>query len=84
MSSNQLKTHGPNAECGDYVVNLGKEAIIKSHVKEWVLEWCKKYHPEAWEEADKFIKSQFKPPSSSAWPRNSASLDCIEKNKKTS
>ena len=46
----------PNTECGDFRVNISKEDLSASLVKDWVLEWCIKYHPEALEEAEKFIK----------------------------
>jgi hypothetical protein len=46
----------PNAECGNFRINVNKEDRINSSVKEWVIEWCKKYHPEAFQEAEKFIK----------------------------
>ena len=72
MNLKPVDTDNPNAECGNYLLNIDKEDLINSYAREWVLEWCKKYHPEAWEEADKFIRGQLKAPSSSAWPRNSS------------
>ena len=42
--------------CGKYKVNVDQETMINIWTKEWVLKWCKKYHPEAFEEAEKFIK----------------------------
>ena len=41
-----------------YTVNIDPEDLINIYVKQWVLEWCKKYHPEAFEEAEKFIREQ--------------------------
>lgn len=78
-----METDNPNSECGNYRLNINKEDLINNYAREWVLEWCKKYHPEAWEEADKFIRGQLKGPSSSVWPRNSSALDWSEEKKKT-
>ena len=38
-----------------YTVNIEKEDLINIYVRQWVLLWCKKYHPEAFEEAEKFV-----------------------------
>ena len=62
MSSN--KNPNPNSGCGDYKINFSKSDLINIYVKEWVFEWCKKYHPEAFVEAEKFVKK---------------SLDCSKK-----
>ena len=35
-----------------YTVNIDPEDLINIYIKQWVLEWCKKYHPEAFEEAE--------------------------------
>tara|TARA_B100001093_G_C26846579_1_gene1023076 strand:+ start:3270 stop:3446 length:177 start_codon:yes stop_codon:yes gene_type:complete len=43
--------------CEQYSVNINKEDLINIYVKEWVLKWCKKYHPEAFDEAEKFVKN---------------------------
>ena len=64
MSSNKDKEPNPNSGCGDYKVNFTKSDLINIYVKEWVVEWCKKYHPEAFVEAEKFVKK---------------SLDCSKK-----
>jgi hypothetical protein len=66
MSSNKNKDPNPNSGCGDYKINFSKSDLINIYVKEWVVEWCKKYHPEAFVEAEKFVKD---------------SLDCSKKNK---
>lgn len=42
--------------CGNYTVNIDKEDLINIYVRKWVLKWCKEYHPEAFEKADKFIR----------------------------
>tara|TARA_R110001592_G_scaffold321636_1_gene600219 strand:- start:5023 stop:5175 length:153 start_codon:yes stop_codon:yes gene_type:complete len=39
-----------------YQVNFQQEDLHNIYIKEWVLMWCKKYHPEAFIEAEKFIK----------------------------
>ena len=48
----------PNSECGNYRININKEELVASLVKEWVLEWCKKYHPEAFKEAHSFVNER--------------------------
>jgi len=45
------------APCGKYSINFDKEDLVNIYVKEWVLKWCKKYHPEAFDEAEKFVKN---------------------------
>ena len=37
-------------------IDYTEEDIIGCYVREWVMEWCKKYHPEAFVEAEKFVK----------------------------
>ena len=54
--SNPKKNNNPHHECGDFRVNLSRSDLVNIYVKEWVLEWCKKYHPEAFFEAEEFIK----------------------------
>jgi len=39
-----------------YELNVTKEELIESHVKDWTLQWCAKYHPEVLEKARNFIK----------------------------
>ena len=39
-----------------YTVNIDPEDLINIYVKQWVLEWCKKYHPDAFIEAEKFVR----------------------------
>ena len=46
---NSEKSHG------DYKLNISKEDLVRIYVKQWVLEWCRKYHPKAFEEAEKFV-----------------------------
>ena len=43
-----------------YKVNYTKEDIIGCCVREWVMNWVKKYHPEAFEEAEKFVLEKMK------------------------
>ena len=48
------------AEVADYTINVDKDSQINSWTNKWVLEWCRKYHPEAFEEANKFIMDYLK------------------------
>lgn len=41
-----------------YSVNINKEDLIQVYVRQWVFEWCKKYHPEAFAEAEQFIRKE--------------------------
>jgi|TARA_B110000495_G_C23037996_1_gene620790 hypothetical protein len=43
-----------------YSIDIEEEDYINIYVKQWVLEWCKKYHPEAFKEADQFVKELIK------------------------
>lgn len=55
MNSNLFRT--PPAETlGKYTVNIEKEDLINLYVRKWVLKWCRKYHPEAFEEGERFIR----------------------------
>ena len=40
----------------DFDISLVKERTIE----QWVLRWCRKYHPEAFEQAEEFIKTLIK------------------------
>jgi len=64
MSLIPKNNNNPNEECGNYRVNFSKSDLINIYVKEWVFKWCKEYHPEAFVEAEKFVKK---------------SLDCSKK-----
>ena len=54
--SNSKEDDNPHRECGDFRVNLSKSDLVNIYVKEWVLKWCQKYHPEAFFEAEGLIK----------------------------
>ena len=54
MTNNNL-----NQEGNSYTVNIDPEDLINIHVRKWVLKWCKEYHPEAFEEAEKFIRNLY-------------------------
>ena len=41
-------------------VNYTKDDLIGCYTREWVMEWVKKYHPEAFEEAEKFVREYLK------------------------
>tara|TARA_R110000765_G_scaffold423445_1_gene532369 strand:- start:93 stop:260 length:168 start_codon:yes stop_codon:yes gene_type:complete len=43
-------------ELPNHTIDIDPEDLVSIHVKEWVLEWCKKYHPEAFKEAEKFVR----------------------------
>ena len=47
----------PNKDCNGYSVNIDAEDLINIYVRKWVLKWCQQYHPEAFEEAEKFIRN---------------------------
>jgi len=39
-----------------YTVDYNQEDLIEIAVREWVLEWCEKHHPEVFERAREFIR----------------------------
>jgi hypothetical protein len=39
-----------------YKLDINKEDLMNSYINEWVLEWCKKYHPEVFERANQFVE----------------------------
>ena len=43
-----------------YTLDISEKELLDSYVNDWVLNWCKKYHPEAFIEAEKFIKNNLK------------------------
>lgn len=43
-----------------YTINVDPEDLVNVYVKQWVLEWCKKYHPEAFDSAEKFVRDMIK------------------------
>lgn len=43
-----------------YTINYSDVDLIEVYVKQWVLEWCKKYHPEAFEKAREFVRDHLK------------------------
>ena len=56
-SFQNMNEENPNIPpCGKYTVNIDKEDLINMYVKQWVLKWCKEYHPEAFTEGEKFIR----------------------------
>ena len=40
-------------------INYTKEDLIKCYVNQWVMCWVKRYHPEAFDEARKFVEENF-------------------------
>tara|TARA_R100000808_G_scaffold24269_1_gene55502 strand:+ start:24162 stop:24344 length:183 start_codon:yes stop_codon:yes gene_type:complete len=51
--------NNPNKTCNPYSVNIDPEDLIQIYVRQWVLKWCEKYHPEAFDEAEKFIRKLY-------------------------
>jgi hypothetical protein len=43
-----------NEKINKYTLNITQEDLVNVYIKQWVLEWCKKYHPEAFIKAKKF------------------------------
>ena len=43
-------------ETPSYTVNMSRQSLIDIYVRQWVLRWCKKHHPEAFEEAEEYVK----------------------------
>ena len=41
-------------------VDIEQASLINIWTNKWVLEWCKKYHPEAFIEAKNFIEDYLK------------------------
>jgi len=39
-----------------HTLDITNEEIINCYTNEWVLEWCKKNHPEVFEKAKEIIK----------------------------
>lgn len=54
-----MKDENPNKGLGKYTVNIEKEDLINIYVRQWIFLWCMKYHPEAFEEGEKFIREMF-------------------------
>lgn len=43
-----------------YSINFTEDDIVGCYVRAWVMEWVRKYHPEAFIEAEKFVKEYLK------------------------
>jgi hypothetical protein len=56
MGMNQKKIEN-NQELNKYRLDLSKEEVVNSYVREWVLEWVKEYHPEVFQKSEEFISS---------------------------
>jgi energy-converting hydrogenase A subunit M len=54
-----MTDNNPNKDCNTYSVNIDPEDLINIYVRKWVLKWCQQYHPEAFEEAEKFIRNLY-------------------------
>lgn len=44
----------------DYTVNTEPDRLLNSCIDKWVLRWCRKYHPEAFEEGTAFVEEYLK------------------------
>ena len=42
-----------------YKLDINKEDLINVYVNQWVLEWTRKYHPEAFDKAKQFVENFF-------------------------
>jgi energy-converting hydrogenase A subunit M len=54
-----MTDENPNNSCNAYALNIDTEDLINIYVRKWVLKWCKEYHPEAFREAEKFIRNLY-------------------------
>ena len=43
-----------------YTINISEQDLKRVYLKEWVLMWCEKYHPEAFIQGDRFLTEHFK------------------------
>lgn len=43
-----------------YSIHYTKDDLVGYYVRSWVMEWVKKYHPEAFTEAEKFVRDFLK------------------------
>lgn len=43
-----------------YSINFTREDIIGVYVRQWVMKWVERYHPEAFDEARKFVEQYLK------------------------
>lgn len=42
-----------------FELDISEDELSQIYIKAWVLMWCEKYHPEAFVEAEKFVKQHF-------------------------
>jgi hypothetical protein len=43
-------------EVKKYSINFSREDIVTFHVNQWIMQWVRRYHPEAFDEAKKFVE----------------------------
>jgi hypothetical protein len=48
-----------NNEPNNYSLNIDPEDLIQIYIRQWVLKWCKSYHPEAFETAETAIRKLY-------------------------
>jgi hypothetical protein len=44
----------------NYTINFDEKLLVERAIDHWVLRWCRKYHPEAFKEAEKFVAKLLK------------------------
>lgn len=40
----------------NYTLDIKDEELTEIYIQRFVLEWCKKYHPEVFQRAEKFVQ----------------------------
>ena len=54
VSFNCYNSH--TMEVKKYSINFSREDIVTFHVNQWIMQWVRRYHPEAFDEAKKFVE----------------------------
>ena len=44
----------------NYTINFDEKLCVERWADQWVLRWCKKYHPEAFTEGEKYVRDLIK------------------------
>jgi hypothetical protein len=40
----------------NYTLDIKDEELTEIYIQRFILEWCKKYHPEVFQRAEKFVQ----------------------------
>ena len=48
----------PKVENAKYTVDYSEENLVAIYIDKWVLNWCKKNHPEVFVKAEELIRKQ--------------------------